>query len=31
VTVNLPAGEYEFICTVAGHADAGMVGKLIVQ
>jgi plastocyanin len=30
VTVNLPAGEYEFICTVPGHADAGMVGTLTV-
>jgi uncharacterized cupredoxin-like copper-binding protein len=31
VTVNLPAGEYEFECSVTGHKDAGMVGKLIVQ
>ena len=31
VTVNLPAGEYEFICTVPGHADAGMVGTLTVN
>ncbi len=31
VTVNLEPGEYEFICTVPGHADAGMVGTLIVQ
>lgn len=25
------AGEYGFHCTVAGHKEAGMVGKLIVQ
>lgn len=24
------AGEYDFICTVAGHATAGMVGKITV-
>jgi uncharacterized cupredoxin-like copper-binding protein/mono/diheme cytochrome c family protein len=30
VVVNLPPGEYDFICPVPGHADAGMVGKLIV-
>lgn len=24
-------GEYDFICNVPGHAEAGMVGKLIVQ
>lgn len=24
-------GEYEFFCTVAGHKEAGMVGKLIVN
>jgi nitrite reductase (NO-forming) len=31
INVNLPAGEYTYYCTVPGHADAGMVGKLIVQ
>ena len=31
VTLNLPAGEYEFFCAVPGHKDGGMVGKLIVQ
>jgi len=31
ITVNLPAGTYEFICSVPGHADAGMVGTLTVQ
>lgn len=25
------AGEYEFLCTVGGHADAGMVGTIIVE
>jgi uncharacterized cupredoxin-like copper-binding protein len=24
-------GEYEFLCTVGGHADAGMVGTIIVE
>ena len=31
VTVNLPAGEYDFLCAVPGHADGGMTGKLIVE
>lgn len=31
VTLNLPPGEYDFICPVPGHADSGMVGKLIVE
>ena len=31
VVVNLPAGTYEFICTVPGHAAAGMVGELTVE
>jgi len=30
-TVNLPAGTYEFICSVEGHAQAGMVGTLTVE
>lgn len=25
------AGEYEVICSIPGHLEAGMVGKLIVQ
>lgn len=29
--VNLPAGTYEFICTVEGHADAGMVGHITAK
>ena len=31
VVVNLPAGTYEFICDVPGHAEAGMVGTLTVE
>ena len=31
LTVNLPPGEYTFDCTVPGHKEAGMVGKLIVK
>jgi plastocyanin len=31
VTVNLPAGEYTYYCTVPGHRQSGMVGTLIVQ
>ena len=31
VKVNLPPGEYTFDCSVPGHKDAGMVGKVIVK
>ncbi|HEU0165554.1 MAG TPA: cupredoxin domain-containing protein, partial [Thermomicrobiales bacterium] len=31
VTVNLPAGTYEYYCSVPGHKEAGMVGTLTVQ
>lgn len=31
VVVNLPPGEYTFICNVAGHEAAGMKGTLIVE
>jgi uncharacterized cupredoxin-like copper-binding protein len=31
VTINAPAGEYEFYCNVPGHKEAGMVGKLIAD
>lgn len=27
---NLPAGEYQIICTIPGHREGGMVAKLIV-
>jgi nitrite reductase (NO-forming) len=30
LTLNLPPGEYRFICPVPGHADAGMVGTITV-
>jgi len=28
VTVNAPAGDYGYLCTVPGHAEAGMTGTL---
>lgn len=31
LTINAAAGTYDFICSIPGHADAGMVGKLTVQ
>ena len=31
VTINAPAGEYEFYCNVPGHKEAGMVGTLVVR
>ena len=31
LTVNLPAGTYEYSCDVPGHRQAGMVGTLTVQ
>jgi plastocyanin len=31
VTINAPAGEYEYYCAIPGHKEAGMVGKLIVK
>jgi glucose dehydrogenase/plastocyanin len=30
LVANLPAGEYVYFCSVAGHREAGMVGTLIV-
>jgi nitrite reductase (NO-forming) len=30
-TVNAEAGEYEYYCSIPGHKEAGMVGKLIVE
>jgi uncharacterized cupredoxin-like copper-binding protein len=29
--LNLPAGSYMFICTVAGHKELGMQGTITVQ
>ena len=31
LTLNLPAGTYEYYCNIPGHAESGMVGELIVQ
>lgn len=30
-TMNLPAGEYEFYCTVTGHLQAGMAGVVTAK
>jgi uncharacterized cupredoxin-like copper-binding protein len=31
VTINAPAGSYEYYCNVPGHKEAGMIGMLTVQ
>lgn len=31
LTINAPAGEYQYYCSVAGHKEAGMVGTLTVS
>jgi uncharacterized cupredoxin-like copper-binding protein len=31
LALNLPAGSYTFICTVAGHKELGMQGTISVQ
>lgn len=31
VTINAPAGSYEYYCNVPGHKEAGMVGTLTVK
>jgi uncharacterized cupredoxin-like copper-binding protein len=31
VTVNAPAGDYQYYCAIPGHKEAGMVGTLHVQ
>lgn len=30
-TVNVPVGTWEVICTIPGHAEAGMVGTLTAE
>jgi glucose/arabinose dehydrogenase/plastocyanin len=31
ITINAPAGEYEYYCDVPGHSEAGMVGTMTVE
>jgi plastocyanin len=31
VTINAPAGTYEYYCSIPGHGQGGMVGTLVVQ
>ena len=31
VTINAPAGTYEYYCNIPGHRESGMVGTLTVQ
>jgi len=31
VTINAPAGTYEFYCSIPGHKEAGMTGTITVQ
>lgn len=31
ITFKVPAGSYEFICSVEGHADAGMYGTITAE
>ena len=31
ITINAPAGTYEYYCNVPGHKEAGMVGTLTVE
>ena len=29
--VDVASGEYTLVCTLPGHRDAGMVGKIVVE
>jgi uncharacterized cupredoxin-like copper-binding protein len=31
ITINAPAGDYEFYCNIPGHKEGGMVGTLHVK
>jgi plastocyanin len=31
LTVDLPPGEYDFLCTIGDHAEQGMTGTLTVE
>jgi uncharacterized cupredoxin-like copper-binding protein len=31
VTINAPAGSYEYYCSIPGHKQGGMVGTLVVE
>lgn len=31
ITINAPAGVYEFYCNVPGHREAGMIGTLTIE
>jgi plastocyanin len=31
VTINAPAGSYEYYCSIPGHKQGGMVGTLVVR
>jgi uncharacterized cupredoxin-like copper-binding protein len=31
VTINAAAGSYDFICSIPGHADAGMIGNFTAE
>jgi uncharacterized cupredoxin-like copper-binding protein len=31
LTLNLAPGTYQFLCTVEGHADAGMIGTITAE
>lgn len=31
ITINAPAGTYQYYCSVVGHAEVGMVGTLTIS